>query len=180
MKRSAFISTAAVLLAAADAAGSSGAVAGKPAKTETKAPVDAKADASKAKITTEVVGISTAVAMPERAGRGSKNKYPFASLEVGQSIVVKGAKAENLGSTLATANRNESFKVFKRDEAGNIVRKHKEIKDANGNVTQTIPNAGEPVKLSQRVFFAVDCDASKDPDGADVRIFRDHDKTFND
>lgn len=162
MKHSKFISTAAVLFAAPADAGS------KPAPVAVKA-------ASKSEGT--VIGISSAVTLPTRPNkRGQKNKYPFADLAIGQSIAIKGMKAENLASTIATNNRKEEFKVFKKNDAGELVRGIKEIKDATGNVSH-VP--GDPIVLSQRVFFAVDCDPKKDPENADVRIFRDNDKTFN-
>lgn len=165
MKRSLFIPTASVLLAAAADAGS------KPAATAAAAKPAAKSEGT-------VIGISSAVALPSRPNkRGQKNKYPFDKLEIGQSIAIKGMKAENLASTIATNNRKEEFKVFKKNDAGEIVRGFKEIKDAAGNVISTVP--GDAIVLSQRVFFALDCDPKKDPEGADVRIFRDNDKVIS-
>lgn len=126
-----------------------------------------------------IIGISSAVKMPENRKenkRGNKSKYVLEKLEIGQSLAIIGMKAENLTSTLSTANRNtkEPFVTFKRDGDGVIVHGSKEIKDANGNVTATVK--GEPVVASRRVFFAVDCDPAKDPEKATVRIFRDQDK----
>lgn len=168
MKRSAFVNTSAVLFAAAGTA-AAGAASTKPAATPAK-PVAAKPEIT-------VIGVSSAVAMPvNRAGkRGSKNKYDLTALAVGQSLAIKGRKASNLTSTLSTNNRADEFAVFKRDETGAVVFGTKEVTAPDGTKTTV---KGDAIVLSRRVFFAVDCDPAKDPEGADVRIFRDHDKTF--
>lgn len=165
MKRSAFVNTSAVFFAAAG-----GAAGTAPAKTDAK---PAAAAVAKPEIT--VIGVSSAVVMPvNRAGkRGSKNKYDLTALAVGQSLAIKGRKASNLTSTLSTNNRADEFAVFKRDETGAVVFGTKEVTAPDGTKTNV---KGDAIVLSRRVFFATDCDPKTDPEGADVRIWRDHDK----
>lgn len=172
--RKSFISTSAVLFAAAGTATPAATkttpvttpVAGVPATTEVKA-----------KPEIVVIGVSTAVAMPTNRGakRGNKAIYDLSRLEVGQSLAIKGRKAENLTSTISTANRNEEFATFKKNDAGEVLHAVTEVKDANGNVVGQAK--GAKLVASRRVFFAYNCDPKTDPEGADVRIFRDADKT---
>ncbi len=134
----------------------------------------AKVKKEKPEIT--VVGVSDAVPMPARKGgkRGNKSVYDLSGLKVGQSLAIIGRKATNLTSTISTNNRADEFATFKLDDAGNKVFVQEPVKDAAGNVVGHKP--GAPIVVSRRVFFTVDCDPSKDPEKADVRIFRDADK----
>ena len=117
------------------------------------------------------------IAMPVRASRrGSESKYPFATLEVGEAFGLKNKTAKNMTSVVSNANRK--FQVNKTDDAGNVVYKTNEIKDAQGNVTH-IPTS-EPVKVAGKHFFAYDVDAATAKtlkgtplEGSTVLIFRD-------
>lgn len=149
-----------------------------PVAGETPAAEPAKPAAAK-KPEPVIIGVSTAVVMPDLSARkngkrGNKVTYDVSALQVGQSLAIKGRKAENLTSTISTANRDDKYATFKTDTNGNPLHAVIENRDANGVVVST--TQGEKLVASRRVFFAYDCDPKTDPEGADVRIFRDHDK----
>lgn len=158
------------------AAAGTGSAAPK-ANANTPAPTTG-APVATAKAEPVIIGVSSAVALPARSSRrGNKGVYDLTKLTaVGMSLAIKGRKKENLTSTISSANRDERFATFKTDEAGLPVFGVKEIKDAAGNVVNRVQ--GDKIVLSRRVFFAHDCDPKTDPDGADVRIFRDADKVL--
>lgn len=178
MTRKSFIFTSAALFAAAG--GAAGAVAPKTAPIGENTTPAATAPVAKAKAEKPVInilGVSDAVPMPANRGnkRGNKAVYDLSGLGVGQSLAIIGRKAANLTSTISTNNRADEYATFKLDEAGNKVLSQVPVKDAAGNTVGHTPGAA--IVVSRRVFFTVDCDPSKDPQKADVRIFRDNDKT---
>lgn len=120
-----------------------------------------------------LTAVTSAVPMPERkAARGSKSAFNFDGLtEVGMSFGVKDRTAASLTSVVHTANKKAM--IDKTDATGAKVFKTIEIKDANGVVVGSTVSATETEKVAGKHFFAVDCDAKTDPDGASVRIFRD-------
>lgn len=151
MRRIAHSSFGSALLMAA--AGEASAAAGS-AKPATK---PAAVAAGKPEI--KILPISTAVVMPTNVSkRGSKSKYDYAKLEVGQSIPVVGRTAKSLNSTVSGWNRE--YLVV--------------VKNADGT-TQTRVNAKgetEVVTEASRHFFAADTEKG-DPEGATCRIWRD-------
>lgn len=144
-----------------------------PAKTDSTAS-SAKTDtatAAKTNTPLTILGVSTAVQMPQVASRrGSKSQYDFDAVEVGQSIGVVGRTAKNLQSTVTNANRR--YTEDKKDANGQTVYKMIDMKDAAGNVTR-VPDTSKPEKVQTRHFFAHDCDPATDPDKATARIWRD-------
>jgi len=72
--------------------------------------------------------IETGIPIPEikRANSGRTSKYPFGSLEVGQSFFVAGGDAKALSSTVSSANARYAVPV--EDEAGNLVMKQYKVK----------------------------------------------------
>lgn len=119
----------------------------------------------------ELTGISTAIEMPAppaRSNRGSKSAYPFDQLEVGASFGVKNKTREQMQSIVS--NQNKKHRTEKRDEAGNVVYQTTEAKDVDGNVTH-LPT-DKPEMVDGKMFFAIEADPKKDPDGAKVRVFR--------
>lgn len=124
------------------------------------------------KPTVKILGISTAVKMPENVSkRGSKTKYEYAKLEIGQSIGIQGRTATSLNSTVSSWNR--VYRIQRKDETGKLLFEQTEIKDQAGNVTATVDDRKKPITDETRHFFAVDVDAKTDPENASCRIFRD-------
>lgn len=164
MRKTAFISTSAALFAAAGNASGATKSAANPAPAS-GAP--AAADEG-----VKILAIRSDVAIPEiKSKRGSKSKYDFDKLEVGQSIGVIGRTAKSLNSTINGANRK--YSTQKRDAStGEPLFEMTEIKDQNGNVTTRVPNKEKPVTEKTREFAAFDADPATDPDKATARIFR--------
>lgn len=138
-----------------------------------KNPTTPNTAATAAPVAMKILGVTASVPMPEvvKNKRGSKSQFPFADLTtVGASFGVIGRTAKSLSSIVSAQNRKADNMVPKKDDAGNVVFKTQNVKDANGNMT-TIPTS-EPVMIQDRDFFAVDVDATKDPEGASVRVFR--------
>jgi len=117
-----------------------------------------------------ITGVSTAVPMPDRnTNRGSKTSYPFEMLtNVGMSFGVKNKTAKQLASIISNQNRKPG--PTKRNADGSIVYKTQDMTAPDGSVTK-VPTS-EPETLPGKKYFAVDCDPKKDPDGANVRVFR--------
>lgn len=163
MRKSAYISTAAVLLAAAG--GATGAAASK-----TNPAPAAETPAADAGVV--ILGIRSDIPVPEvKSKRGSKSKYDFDKLEVGQSIGVIGRTAKSLNSTINGANRKYSRQ--KLDSSTNEpLFEMIEMKDQAGNVTARVPNKEKPIMEKTREFAAYDADPKTDPDKATARIFR--------
>lgn len=121
------------------------------------------------RIAPAIVGVSSAVTMPTRANnRGSKSLYNFDCLEVGQSLVVTNKTAKQLASVITNANKR--YLAPKKDAEGNIVYKTAKASDGNGGFAEV--KTSEAVMIANKRFFAVDCDPTKDPEAALVRIFR--------
>lgn len=135
-----------------------------PAKPATAAPATA-APAN------GITAVTSEVKMPEiKSNRGSKSKYPFDQLtEKGMSFGVIGKTAASLASIVSGQNRKH--KVEKKDDQGNTVYKTIVNTAQDGSKTE-IPDTSKPEMVSVKKFYAADCDASKDPDGASVRVFR--------
>jgi hypothetical protein len=138
----------------------------KPATATTSTPRATQPPRVAPKLTT----VTSAVPMPDRASnRGSKTSYPFEALTtVGMSFGVMNKTAKQLASIIS--NQNHKPGPTKRNPDGSIVYKTADMTDAAGNVTK-VPTT-EPETLPGKKYFAVDCDAKKDPDGASVRVFR--------
>lgn len=101
-------------------------------------------ETKKSRVPPVIIGISDAVSMPtSRPGRGGKSSYDWDALEVGKSIAVANKSARQLTSIITNANKRYA------------------VKSANGTISAT------------KHFFVIDCDPSRDPEGASVRIFRD-------
>lgn len=117
-----------------------------------------------------LTAVSSTVPMPERnANRGSKTSYPFEALTtIGMSFGVKNKTAKQLASIISNQNRKPG--PTKRNADGSIVYKMQAMTAQDGTVTN-VPTS-EPDTLPGRKYFAIDTDAKKDPDGANVRIFR--------
>jgi hypothetical protein len=146
---------------------------GKGKNSEAAAPADASAPAAAKEAKTEAVilGIRSDVKPPENAAkRGVKSKYPFDQLEVGQSIAIKGRKAEGLASTVSSQNRKHLAQ--KKDENGAPMFEMTEVKNAEGVVTARVPDPSKPIMVATKKFAVYDVDPATDPDKADVRIFR--------
>ena len=134
-----------------------------------KAPAAAKTKTTK-RIAPEITTITGDVEMPKKVNkRGSKSPYPFDNLEVGQSFGVTNKTAAGMASIIS--NQNRKYRAQKTDGRGNTVFETKDLKGADGTVTQ-VPT-DKPVMVVGKHFFASDCDPKKDPDGASVRVFRD-------
>lgn len=134
------------------------AVAGEASNAAGSAKPVAKPVVAKAEV--KILAISTAVPMPENVSRrGSKTKYAYADLQIGQSIPVIGRSAKSLNSTVSGWNRE--FLVPVKDAEGKPVFK------------LNAKNENEAVTEQTRHFFAHDCDPKKDPEGATCRIWRD-------
>lgn len=118
-----------------------------------------------------LTAVSNAVSMPERSSnRGSKTSYPFEALTVvGMSFGVVNKTAANLASIISNQNRKAG--EVKKDANGAVVYKTQPMTAPDGTVTH-VPT-GEPERHEPKHFFAVDCDPKKDPDKANVRVFRD-------
>lgn len=142
-----------------------------PAKTTpATAPAAASDETTTKRVAPDLTAISSAVEMPKKvSNRGSKSLYPFDKLEVGQSFGVKNKTAAGMASIIS--NQNRKHREEKKDEAGNTVFETKELKGADGTVTE-VPT-DKPVMIVNKHFFANDCDPATDPDGASVRVFRD-------
>lgn len=95
------------------------------------------------------------ITLPTRTSkRGSESKYPFASLtEVGMAFGVKNKTAANLSSIVSNANRKHQVPVT--DENGNAVYDTKEIRGADGTVTN-VPDTSKPKMQAGKRFFAFD------------------------
>lgn len=159
-----------VALAAATDAGVAKPNAGKPAGDAAPAPIAETAEAKKARESLNVAAIRTDIPIPDRkARRGSTSKYDFDKLQVGQSIGVIGKTARELSSVVGNLNRK--FKTEKKDDAGAIVYKMTEIKDANGTVTGH-KNTGKAEMVKTRDYIVEDVDPANDPDKATARVFR--------
>lgn len=158
---------ATMLMAAAE---KSGAASGS-SKPTTPAPAAKTTETTAAaKPAVVVAAIRADLTMPVRKNnRGSKSKYDFEKLEVGQSIGVVGRNAEELASTVSSANRNKKFQTQKRDATTGALIFNK-MRDATGN---EIDNPNAPVMENTRHFFVVDTDPAADPDKATARIWRD-------
>jgi hypothetical protein len=129
----------------------------------------AKAETTK-RIAPELTTITSEVELPKKVSkRGSKSLYPFEKLEVGQSFGVTNKTAAGMASIIS--NQNRKHRAEKQDENGNTVFEMKDLKGADGTVTQ-VPT-DKPVMNVDKHFFASNCDPKKDPDGASVRVFRD-------
>ena len=145
------------------------AVAPKAPEAPAVAPAAANTETTK-RITPELTTITSNVEMPKKVNkRGSKSLYPFEKLEVGQSFGVTNKTADGMASIIS--NQNRKHRVEKTDDQGNTVFETKDLKGADGTVTQ-VPT-DKPVMIVNKHFFASDCDPKKDPDGASVRVFRD-------
>lgn len=132
-----------------------------------------KADAKKnpPRVAPVLTIVSNAVPMPERSSnRGSKTSYPFEALTaVGMSFGVVNKSAANLASIISNQNRKAG--EVKKDATGAVIYKTQPMTAPDGTVTH-VPT-GEPERNEPKHFFAVDCDPKKDPDKANVRVFRD-------
>lgn len=122
------------------------------------------------RVAPQVTPATSAVPMPERnANRGSKTSYPFESLtERGMSFGVKNKTAKQLASIIS--NQNKKPGPIKRNADGSIVYKTSPMTAQDGTVTNIPTN--DPETLPGKKYFAVDTDAKKDPEGANVRVFR--------
>lgn len=138
--------------------------------TKPKTPTTPKAPAAKAE-DNGITNVTSNVPMPEiTSKRGSKSKYPFEQLtEVGMSFGVKGKTAASLASVVSGQNRKH--KSEKKDADGNTVYKTLTQTNQDGSKVE-IPDTSKPEMVFAKKFYAVDCDPAKDPDGANVRIFR--------
>lgn len=117
-----------------------------------------------------LTAVSSTVPMPDRnAARGSKTIYPFEMLTaIGMSFGIKNKTAKQLASIIS--NQNRKVGPTKRNPDGSIVYKTQDMTAPDGSVTK-VPTS-EPETLPGKKYFAIDCDAKKDPDNANVRIFR--------
>lgn len=148
---------------APDAAASTAAATGKKTAKTTTAAV---------KSNIVVVGFSSSVTMPTpKSNRGTKERYGHTTLEVGQSIVVKGCTAKSLNGTISVWNRKARVQRIGAD--GKPAFEQVEMKNADGTVAGTTNDTTKPIMDETKHFFASDCDSKSDPDGADVRIWRD-------
>lgn len=128
------------------------------------------AKTNKPRVAPELTDVSSAVTMPVKSSnRGSKSLYPFGKLEIGQSFGVVNKTAASMASIVS--NQNRKHRVEKRDEHGNVVYETKELKGQDGTITH-VPT-DKPVIVVEKHFFADDCNAKDDPDGASVRVWRD-------
>lgn len=142
-----------------------------PAPAPAPAPQAAAAKPETKRVEPQITGINTSLKMPEppKAGRrGSKTLFPFDDLEVGTSFGVKNKTLEQMQSIIS--NQNKKSRVEKRDEAGNIVYKTKSAKAADGSEIQ-VPT-DEPETVEGKRFFGIACDPKTDPEGAQVRVWR--------
>lgn len=134
----------------------------------------AAAEAPKAKsprVEPIVGAISSAVTMPTRSSsRGSKSKYEFDKLEVGQSIPVMNKTAKDMGSVVSSANKRHMQP--KKNADGSIVYKTKEVTDATTGVKSIITTNDAEMEQTKKFFAADVADPKKDPDKATVRIWR--------
>lgn len=122
------------------------------------------------RVTPELTEINSTLQMPEppRNSAGAKTPYPFDKLEVGTSFGVKNKTLAQLASIIS--NQNRKHRIEKRDDAGGIVYKTTTAKGADGT-EQTVPTS-EPEMEETKRFFGVEVDPKKDPDGAQVRVWR--------
>jgi hypothetical protein len=165
MRRFALLTTAATLPFAFDtgAAAPAAATDNKPAKPRVE-PLLTEAFAG--------------VEMPVKPNkRGSASIFPFETLTaVGMAFGIKNRNAKSLSSIISNANRKAM--VNKTDDAGNVVYKTTEMKDANGTVVGRSPTT-EPEKVDGVKYEAFDVDADLKKkikgtplEGSTVLVFR--------
>ena len=120
-------------------------------------------------ISTETVAMPSPEERAKTRGRGgNKTFYNFGALEIGKSIVVIGRTAKQLSSTVSSANKSDA-KHFVTDDKGKPMMIP--TTDNAGNVVKGADN--KPVMTEKtKKFFVVDCDPTKDPEGATARIWR--------
>lgn len=138
----------------------------KPA-TETTTTTAAPAKTG-ARVAPEITTITANVPVPEKTRRGAKSLYPFDELEIGASFGVKNKTASNMASIVS--NQNRRAMEVKKDETGAVVYKTKELKGADGTVTN-VPT-DEPEMVETKRFICADVDPKTDPAGASVRVWR--------
>lgn len=157
----------------------SGAASGGAPKSTATPPIPAgstpvAAAPKTAKAPVVITPIRADLTMPTKtSNRGSKSKYDFDGLQVGQSIGVIGRDAASLQSTVSSQNRNKKYQMAKRDSStGAPLFNKMKTRGADGVETE-VDNPNSPVMESTRHFFVVDVDPASDPDKATARIWRD-------
>jgi len=117
-----------------------------------------------AKVKPVIFENTTKVPVPEfpKSGRGGKSTYPFDTLKVGGSFGIKNRTANQMASTISSANKRNRKPEMKE---GKPV--YTEVKDKTGKVVSKTANT-----VPGAVFKAMDVDPVKDPDGATCRVWR--------
>lgn len=125
------------------------------------APPAADAKPATKRVEPILTGAVSGIAMPQRENkRGSASIFPFDTLtEVGQCFGIKNRDAKSLSSIISNANRKAM--VNKTDDAGNVVYKTVEMKDANGTVVGRSPTT-EPEKVAGKRYAAFDVKGNKE------------------
>jgi len=136
--------------------------------------------AAKPRIEPQLTAVVSGIAMPKRESkRGSTSIFPFDTLtNVGDAFGVKNRDAKSLSSIISNANRKGM--VNKTDDAGNVIYKTIEMKNAEGVVVGRSPTT-EPEKVAGKRFAAFDVAKNGDLfkaikgtelDGSTVLVFR--------
>lgn len=125
--------------------------------------------ATAGRVAPEITNVTAKIPVPEKTRRGAKSLYPFDDLaEVGASFGVKNKTASNMASIVS--NQNRRAMEPKKDETGAIVYKTKELKGADGTITNVPTDEAEMIETKR--FICADVDPKTDPDGASVRVWR--------
>lgn len=114
----------------------------------------AAAKAPTAKPAAPVITGTLTLPQPERAAKkGGQSQFPFASLTaVGMAFGVKDRTAKSMAQIISTQNRRNM--TDKKDDAGNVIYKTKEIA-GEGGAKVVVPTT-EPERIATKRFYAFD------------------------
>lgn len=113
-------------------------------------------DGAAKRVEPALTGAASIKLEPRQSKRGSVSLYPFDSLTAaGMAFGVKNKTASQLSSIISNQNRKHVQPV--QDAAGNVEYETKEIKGADGAVTN-VPDTTKPKTTATRHFYAVDVD----------------------
>lgn len=139
---------------------------------------EAPAAAPTAKPSAPVITGTLTLPQPDRSTKkGGQSQFPFASLTApGMAFGVKDRTAKSMAQIISTQNRRNL--TDKKDDAGNVVYKTKEIAGEGGN--KVVVPTTEPERIATKRFYAFDVTAEYAEanlkgtplEGSSVLIFR--------
>ena len=128
------------------------------------------------RVAPEFTPARTDIAKPQTASAGGKRRSAIAvameAMEINTSIGIKNKTRAQVSTQVSKFNNHkDNLRIVKGEDGSPIMVDGADIKDKDGNTV----GKGAPVPKTERIkeFSLAEVDPATDPDGAQVRIFRD-------